>query len=94
MSLGLLQLSGPPDQAGFADFDEDDAVKLVEQLRVIRGEAKVSPAKGLKALLKGAGVGGNGSDEDDEDEDIGTPGVDQGAEDLGLSDLMDEDALV
>lgn len=58
---------------------------------MIRGEAKVFPAKGLKALLKGAGVGGTGSDKDDEDEDMGAPGVDQGAEDLGLFDLMDED---
>lgn len=36
-------------------MDAESAVKMVEQLKVIRGETKVSPAKGLRALREGAG---------------------------------------
>lgn len=73
MSLGLFRSAGPTSATDFNDFDEDQAVRLVEQLRVIRGETKVSPEKGLMALLKGAGLDGEDSEEkeeEDSDEDI------------------------
>jgi len=91
MSIVIYKSTGPPTEEGFDDLDEDDAVKFMEELKVIRGETKVFSAKGLKALLKGAGMADSESEED-LDEDMSDPEVDLGdpMDDPGMdpADLM------
>jgi len=94
MSIKIYKAAGPPTEEGFEDVHGDDAVKMVEDLKIIRGETKVSPAKGLRALLKGAGIVDSDSEdeEQDPDEDMDDPEVDPGEPMEVVEDEAEDDS--
>jgi len=56
INIGIYKVIKPLTDEGFDDIRGEKTVKIIENLRIIRGKIKVFSAKGFKALLKGTGI--------------------------------------
>jgi len=70
INIGIYKVVEPLTDEEFDNIRGEKTVKIIENLRIIRGKIKVFSAKGLKALLKGTEMIESFDKKEDQDENI------------------------